>query len=287
MGASLEIDVDRSSVAMGDDVESHARRMTLTAGTALSVVLEAAAPEVGSRGWSWLAVVDELVVAVWSVDHGVQMLVDDLPVTADNVPRQIFYRYFRQIDPAWLHRRLADGAEAHFTDLEREYRPIGDRRREEEERRREREIRARCLTVVCAAALHELGAVFDLHNDRMARFDLFGSSWRVRRSDTMTVTDCGQNRFLSSIRPAAVAECWLVAAVGQRARQVRGLPPVPDDPVVPAPDLKPMGAGVFGEPRWTTSGEPVVQLTGDDAVRAYRLSAGRSMTEIVRLLTAG
>ena len=41
MGASLEIEVDRSSVAMGDDGESHARRMTLTAGTALSVVLEA------------------------------------------------------------------------------------------------------------------------------------------------------------------------------------------------------------------------------------------------------
>ncbi|MFE0747895.1 hypothetical protein [Gordonia sp. NPDC058843] len=281
---SLEIEVDRDSVAMGDDVSSHARRISVRPGTELSAVLAVAAPEIRSRGWSWVADVDGRVTAVWSVAHGVQMLIEDAPVTADGVPRRIHYRYFVQIDPTWLHRRLAEGAAANRLALERDYRPIGERRREEEERRRERESAARYLTVDCTEALLGFGAEFDLHNDRMARFDLCGSSWRVQRADTMTMTFDGSGRVMSSIRPAAVAERWLIAAAGQRMRQARGLS-VPDEPRLPAPDLRPMGAGVAGTARWTTRGEPVVQLTGDDAVRAYRLSAGRSISEIVTILT--
>lgn len=284
VAASLDIEVDRDSVAMGDDVFSHARRLAVTPGTLLSAVLDASAPEIRSRGWSWVADVDGRVAAVWSVDHGVQMLVDDAPVTVENAPRRIHYRYFLQMDPAWLHRRLAEGAAANRPALELEYRPIGDRRRDDEERRRERESPTRLLTVDCTAALRGFGVEFDVHNDRMARFDLFGSSWRIQRSDTMTMTFDESNRVMSSIRPVEVAECWLVAAAGQRMRQFRGLRPVPDAPRLPAPDLKPMAAGVSGKARWTTRGEPVVQLTGDDAVRAYRLSAGRSLPEIVAVL---
>ncbi|WP_044506622.1 hypothetical protein [Gordonia sp. KTR9] len=287
MTTSLEIEVDRDSVAMGDDVSCHARPLAVKPGTALSVVLASAAPEIRSRGWAWVADVDGRVAAVWSVDHGVQMLVEDRPVLAADVPSRIHYRYFMQIDPAWLHRRLADGAAADRTSLERDYRPIGDRRREEEERRRERDSPARYLSVDCTEALRGLGAEFDLHNDRMARFTLFGSSMRVLRADTMTMTFDGTNGVLSSIRPVAVAECWLVAVAGQRARQARGLGPVGDDPRRPAPELWPMASGTAGTRRWTTRGTPVVQLTGDDAVRAYRLSAGRSIREVVAILTAG
>ena len=287
MTAALQIEVDRDSVAMGDDVASHAHSLLVEPCTALSVVLAAAAPEIRSRGWSWVADVDGRVAAVWSADHGVQMLVGDGPVTADDVPCRIHYRYFLQIDPAWLHRRLAEGAAADRGALEREYRPIGDRRREEDERRRERDSATRYLTGECTAALRGFGAEFDLHNDRMARFDLVGSMWRVQRADTMTMTFDGANQVLSSIRPVGVAECWLVAAVGMRMRQVQGLTPVPNDPRLPVPELRPMGSGVAGSPRWTTRGtrgDPVVQLTGDEAVRAYRLSANRSIDEVVSLL---
>ncbi|WP_439032878.1 hypothetical protein [Gordonia terrae] len=286
MGGPLEIEVDRDSVAMGDDVISHVRRVAVTPGTPLSVVLDASAPEIRSRGWSWVAEVDGRVAAVWSVDHGVQMLVHDSAVTDADAPRRIHYRYFLQIDPAWLHRRLAHGAAPNRRALERDYRPIGDRRREEEERRRERDSPARYLSVECIEALRGLGAEFDLHNDRMARFTVSGSLIRVQRADTMTMTFDASGRVLSSIRPVAVAECWLIAVAGQLMRQARGLPPVADDPRTPAPDLRAMGSGVSGAARWTTKGEPVVQLTGDDAVRAYRLSAGRSMSELVAILTA-
>lgn len=96
MTPRLEIDVDRNSVAMGDDVESHAHRITVAVGTPLSAVLAEAAPNIGSQGWSWVAHADGRAVAVWSIDHGVAMLVDDVPVTESNVPRRIFYRYFLQ-----------------------------------------------------------------------------------------------------------------------------------------------------------------------------------------------
>ncbi|ATD73045.1 hypothetical protein BPODLACK_01702 [Gordonia sp. YY1] len=281
----LSIEVDRDSVAMGDDVHSHTRRISVMSGTTLSSVLAEAAPEIRSRGWSWVAEVDGRTAAVWSIDRGVEMLVEDNVVIADNAPRRIFFRYFLQIDPEWLYRRLVDGAEANRYVLEREYQPIGDRLREEEERRRERELSGRLLGVECSAALRGLGVEFDLHNDRMARFDVFGSLWRVRRMDTMTVTARGENRFLSSIRPVAVAEVWLVAAVGERMRQVRGLSPAPDR-LLSHPDLYPMSLGVFREPRWSTRGHPTVQLTGVEAVHAYRIAAGRTIAEVMQILNA-
>ncbi len=140
MTDSFDIEVDRDSVAMGDDVQSHARRISVMSGTTLSSVLAEAAPEIRSRGWSWVAEVDGRTAAVWSIDRGVEMLVEDDVVIADNAPRRIFFRYFLQIDPEWLDRRLVDGAEANRRVLEREYQPIGDRLREEEDRRREREL---------------------------------------------------------------------------------------------------------------------------------------------------
>ncbi|OUC78678.1 hypothetical protein [Gordonia lacunae] len=289
MTASLVIEVDRDSVAMGDDVSSHAHSLAVEPGTALSVVLASAAPEIRARGWSWVADVDGRVAAVWSVDQGVRLLVEDSPVSAADGPRRIHFRYFLQIDPAWLYQRLAEGAVADRQALERDYRPIGDRRRDEEERRRERDSPARYLSAECTEALRGFGAEFDLHNDRMARFALLGSSMRVQRADTMTMTFDVTNRVVSSIRPVAVAECWLVAVTGRRMRQARGWAPVPDNPRIPVPELRPMGSGVAGTARWTTRGmrgDPVVQLTGDEAVLAYRLSANRSIGEIVTILSA-
>lgn len=71
---TIELRVDRDSVAMGDDVESHARTTTLPRGTLLSVAIEQRSPEIKAPGWSWVAVVDREVAAVWSVDHGANCL---------------------------------------------------------------------------------------------------------------------------------------------------------------------------------------------------------------------
>lgn len=107
----------------------------------------------------------------------------------------------------------------------------------------------------------------------------------MARRDTMTVTFGASNRIESSIRPVAVAEGWLVAAVGQHMRRIRGLPPVPDKPRRPVPKLRPMSRAPAGPPRWATIGEPAVQLTGEDALLAYRLSARRPIRKIVHILS--
>lgn len=114
---TVRLDLNRDSVAMGDDMESHAKSVTVPRGTLLSKALGDYRPEIQVQGWSWVAVVDDEVSAVWSVDHGVQLLVPDRKLTRG--PIAVFFRYFVQIDPAWLHERLASGEPANRPALEK------------------------------------------------------------------------------------------------------------------------------------------------------------------------
>ncbi len=271
---------------MGDDAESHARTITVDSGTRLSALLEQASPGIRQAGWSWVAVADDRVVGVWSVDHGVQLLVDDDPVASDRGPRRVHFRYFVQIDPAWLYRRLSDGAKADLSALKIEYQPIAQAAWEQEQRRRERELPGRMISPECTAVLLFLGAQVDLHNDGLLRFDFLGRRWTVRRADTMTRIESGEIGPVASIRPVTFAECWLIAAVGAEARVSHGLSPLPEFQAFPAPKLKPMSSFRRGAPRWTTSGSLVAQLTGEEAVSYFRLAVGRSLAEIAELLTA-
>ncbi|WP_157496854.1 hypothetical protein [Leifsonia sp. Leaf264] len=285
MYRALVIDVDRDSVAMGDDGRSHAHQVTVARGTRLSALLDRAAPEIRARGWSWVAVADGRVVAVWSSDHGVQLLVPDARVTSKRGPRRVDFRYYLQIDPAWLHRRLAEGADPDREALELEYRPQAQAAWELEARRRERDDPARLLSPECIAAVQSFGAQIDLHNDRQMRLDILGTRWTVIRSDTMTQIHRGEDALAASIRPAAFAECWLVAAIGAEARLSIGLPRLPDFQPLPAPELTPMAASwPQGVKRWTTTGDLIAQLAGEDAVSCYRLASGRSIAEIAQLL---
>lgn len=107
-GSSVEVHVDRESVAAGDDVVSHAAVVRVRRGMRLSAVIEQVSPDVRAPGWSWVVKVDGATAAVWSVDHGVQLLIDDRRVTQKSVT--ILFRCFLQIDPDWLFARLAQGA---------------------------------------------------------------------------------------------------------------------------------------------------------------------------------
>lgn len=283
MPEQITVTVDRDSVAMGDDVSSHERTLTVDAGTPLSRLLELAAPEIRAPGWSWVATTEAGPVAVWSVDHGVQLLVEDAPVTAEIGPHDVLFRYFMQIDPAWLHARLAEGAAPRRDVLEREYRPLAQAAREREDRRRERELPERLLTPECVAAVEGLGAATDLHNDRTYRFDLLGEGWAVSRADTMTQVFRGAGTPpIASVRPTSFAECWLVAMVAAQVRAARGLPRLPDVDSPTAPELRPMGPD-----RWQLNGPLTVQLRGEAAVAAYRLAFGRSIAEILALTAPG
>lgn len=277
----ITVDVDRDSVAMGDDVESHRWELRVEDGTLLSAMLEAATPDIRSRGWSWVAIVNGETSAVWSVDHGVRLLVDDRRLTTDDVECEVYFQYFLQIEPEWLYQRLRAGARADRDPLVREYAPIAEEKYELELRRRERELADRLLSAECIAALEALGATVDLHADRVCRFDFQGERWTVERSDSMTIVSYPdpRGRTRASLRPAGFAECWTVAAVVARVRVARGLPRLPDVELHSSPNLRQTGN------RWMTSGPITVVLTDEDAVACFRLAIGRTVPEIFGLLT--
>lgn len=280
----ITVNVDRDSVAMGDDAISHARVTHFAPGTPVSRMVEASAPEIHSRGWSWVAVVGGEVSAVWSADHGVRLLVPDRALSPERPVETVHFRYFLQIDPEWLFQRLAEGAPAHRDTLAAEYAPIAVRKREQELHRREREQRERLLSAQCVGALQTLGAAIELHADSECHFDLHAEHWVVRRADTMTQVFRGSGAPVASIRPIAFAESWIVAAVAAEARAARGLAALPAHEALPAPELRPMVGSRLGPQRWTSTGAITAQLTGDDAVASYRLAAGRTVDEIVALM---
>ena len=279
------IAVDRDSVAAGDDIEPHARELSVASGTRLSALLALAAPEIRARGWSWVAMAEGRPLAVWSVDHGVQLLVPDRRVTGRRGPHAVHFRYLQQIDPAWLHRRLAEGAPMRPRDLEEAYRPIATAVYEREQRRREAECDERLISPECVGILESFGSRIALHNDRLLRFELCGARWSVARLDTMTRIEAGDDRTGgASIRPAALAECWLVAAVAAVVREEQGIVAIPDHPPETVPELRRMGDWPPGNRRWSTVGEPTAQLHSERAVDCFSLACGRSIAEIAALM---
>lgn len=284
VSAPLLVDVDRDSVAMGDDMSSHAHRRSFHDGIRLADLLEATHPEIHSRGWSWVAVVDGTVSAVWSIDHGVRLLVRDRRVRAGAAPIRVVFRYFLQIDPQWLHRRLAAGAAADREVLSAEYAPLAAERLEQEQRRRERDVPQKLLSPAGVEALVRLGATIDLHSDTRCRFFAEGEQWTVVRSDTMMLVHReGTAAPIASLRPASFAEAWLATAVGASGREERRLPPLPPSVPIEGPPMTTMSSWPPGTARWSARGDDgfVAQLTGEDAVKWYRFAYGRTLAEIV------
>ncbi len=273
---TIELRVDRDSVAMGDDVESHARTMTLPRGTLLSAAIEQCSPDIKAQGWSWVAVVDGEVAAVWSVDHGVQLLVDDRKLTRG--PTGILFRYFVQIDPGWLFDRLAQGARANRRELEQEYAPIAREKYRAELLRREREIDARLLTPECIEVIRHYGADVTLHADIACEFTHQGKPWAVKRADTMLQVFVGGGAPTASIRPHALGEAWLIGMLAASARAAAGLPDLPDADPLPGLELTQQGG------RWMSHGATVVQVRTELAARIARLAFGRSIAEVRTLL---
>ncbi|MCK3770656.1 hypothetical protein MZK47_13335 [Microbacterium aerolatum] len=274
----IELRVDRDSVAMGDDVVSHAAVMSVPHGTLLSAALEQSSPEIRSPGWSWVAVVDRETAAVWSVDHGVQLLVEDRKLNRG--PVEIFFRYFVQIDPAWLFDRLAQGAKADRRVLEAEYAPIATEKYRAELRRREREIDERFLSSDCVDALRHYGADITLHADMACDFIHEGETWAVRRADTMFQVFRGGGGPIASIRPHALGEAWLVAMVGSRMRTEGGQASLPDIAPIRGLELTRSGG------RWMSHGATVVQVRSDHQADVARFAYGRTITEVRKLLDA-
>lgn len=273
---SIELRVDRDSVAMGDDAVSHAGTLSVPYGTVLSAAIEKSSPEIRAQGWSWVVVVDGEVAAVWSVDHGVRMLIADREL--DRGPVDIHFRYFVQIDPAWLFARLAQGARAHRFELQAEYAPTAREKYDTELRRREREIAAKLLSAECIEAIESYGAEITLHADVACTFTHRGDTWTVRRADTMLQFFVGPGGPRASIRPHALGEAWLVGMLGAADRVAAGRPELPDAEVLPGLELTQRGG------RWVSQGASVVQVTSDLGARVAEFVFGRSVAEVRGIL---
>lgn len=272
----IELRVDRDSVAMGDDAMSHAKTTTLPRGTPLSAAIEQCSPEIKAQGWSWVAVVDGEVAAVWSVDHGVQLLVDDHKLKRR--PIDIIFRYFVQVDPGWLFDRLAQGARADRLALEQEYAPIAREKYRAELLRREREIHARLLGSECIEAIRHYGADVTLHADVACDFTHRGQAWAVRRADTVFQVFVGGGAPIASIRPHALGEAWIIGILGAENRIDAGLLDLPEVDLLPGLELTQQGG------RWMSRGATVVQVRTELAARVARFVFGRSIAEVRTLL---
>ncbi|MCM3780332.1 hypothetical protein [Microbacterium hydrocarbonoxydans] len=272
---SLELHVDRDSVAMGDDVVSHAGVVSVPRGTVLSAAIERSSPEIESPGWSWVAVVDGVTSAVWSIDHGVQLVVADRKLTRG--PVDVFFRYFAQIDPAWLFDRLARGERPDRRALDEEYAPIAREKYRAELRRRERELDGRLLSTACVEALRRLGADITLHADVACEFTHGDDDWVVRRADTMFQVFRGGGGPIASLRPHAFGEAWLVGMVGAAVRAAKGWEALPDAHV--SPDLELSRSGE----RWISSGATVVQVHSELAACVAQLAHGRSVSQMLEV----
>lgn len=285
---TVSVRSDRDSVAAGDDGVSHAHQRDVPVGTSLSELIELASPGIRAPGWSWVAVVDGRPSAVWSVDHGAQLLVPEQPVGAEG-PREVYFRYFLQIDPAWLHARLEAGSAADRHSLSKAFAPIAAERAEAEARRRERELAEKLVPDELVQGFVRLGASVDLHSDRMLRLEVRGRKWSLRLTDTMTQVDTPDGPSVVSARPVEVAARLALVAVGEEVCGALGLDPLPAGTrrwrLRRGPSLRAMHSGVDGEQRWSTQREPVQQLRGQRAVRWFHYAQARSTTELVRLLT--
>ncbi|WP_148076834.1 hypothetical protein [Frigoribacterium sp. PhB24] len=288
MPAELVVVIDRESVSMGDDAQSHRSELRLQAGSLLSDLVERSSPDVRVQGWSWVAVVDSTVVAVWSVDHGVVLLVPDRPLTVSDPDGivQVRFRFLGQLDPTWLHARLAQGAPLDREALTAEHAPLARAVLEHERREREAATTARLLGPTCVRALEHLGAVVDLHSDVLCRFDIGGVAWQVERRDSMTVVfGRGRQSPLASLRPVGLAERWVLAVLAVDRRTADGLDPLPDAPV--RAGAEPVQLMVAGRARAVegSSGAVVAQLRDARDVGSLDLVLGRDLDEVVALFS--
>lgn len=269
---TVRLAVDRASVSMGDDIESHATALEVSRGTLLSDALGRCVPDVRMKGWSWVVTVDGETTAVWSVDHEIQLLVPDRGLKSG---ADVYFRYFLQIDPAWLFDRLSAGDPANRNALEGAYAPIAQAQYREALLRREWESDDRPLSTECIEALEHYGARITLHADMVCEFTYADEEWVAERRDSMFVVAAGPWRSFASLRPHLLGETWLVGMLGVSERVARGLPEFPEiDPSQPKP------TAFDGLHR----GAVVVQVRGQKAEDVTGFVMGRTVSETRELL---
>ncbi|PRY10869.1 hypothetical protein [Kineococcus rhizosphaerae] len=273
------LEVDRDSVAMGDDVVPHRRSVQVADDLSVAELLRVVTPDIAVPDtWTWVCHWNGVPFAVHSSGRGGRVwdgryrTVADLP--RREVTPELFFAYWTQVDSDWLLEQLRGGEPLDRRALERRWAPVAAERRERELRDRERTVATRLLDGATVEALGRFGAVVDLHTDTFCRFHVGQGRWVVRRIDSMTLVDDPLGRR-GSLRPVAVARLWLVAALARDAEGYEAFTtPVVDSAVRASP-------GLWTITRTVGDRQELAQQHRPEDVAWFRAVLGRTVPEVV------
>lgn len=226
--------VDRDSVAMGDDVEPHARVLDVPGETTLGAFLAHLSPDVsvsgpaawvvrlGGRDGDWVGMYDGQMRVLRDADR----------TLADLRVERVHFDYWAAAPAELLLESLAGGRLPDRTALQHE----GWRRQwqAEEERAIERAAtsRRRLLSPEAVAAVGALGGRIVVHAPAYCRLEAADRTSYVVRGDAhasrlSAVDAAGDQHPLATFRPPGpLVETTLVARLGAAWRATRGLAPV-------------------------------------------------------------
>lgn len=263
-GDAVRIIVDRDSVAMGDDVESHRREFDFAATTTLGDLLIAIRPDASIAGGraTWLVVVGD-PVGVYAQEWGATKFFGSPDVRVDKcapapstqpgelteAALSIRFRYLAQVDPQIVFNRYRGGGSLSATERSQLSAQRIAQLTEADAIRAERESAARYFSPATVAALENFGCTVRIHSARY-----FSCAYQlgdrlqdliVQASDTMAgVSVDGQH--LAFFRPVLHAEQFVVVQVGDSWRTGMGRPPV----ALPAPEPGLAVSALISGTRW-------------------------------------
>jgi len=226
--------VDRDSVAMGDDTESHERTLDVPGATTLGAFLAHLSPDVsvagpaawvvrlGGRDGDWVAMYDGQMRVLREADR----TLDDLGVTT------IHFDYWAGAPADLLLESLAAGRLPAKDALQREGWRRGWQAEDDRARAKAATTTRRLLSPAAVAAVAELGGRIEVHAPSYCRLvGADGTTYVVSTdrhwSRLATLDEAGDRQGLGTFRPPGpLAETTLVAHLGTTWRAVRGLPPL-------------------------------------------------------------
>lgn len=249
----MRIVVDRDSVAMGDDTDSHRRDVDVAPATAIGVLLERIRPDASIAGGhaSWVVLAgppvgpDDLTsrgrpIGVYAQEWGSTRLFGrgDISVrelAAGGGVLTIFFSYQAQVDPEIVFDRCRRGQP--ITWQERSH--LSQQRiaelTETAARRDEKASDERFLSASAVAAVEQFDGRVLIHSDRYFSCELLlpGNALNavVQAHDSMAGVSVN-GEHLANFRPRTHAEQFLVVQLGGSWRAATGRPPV----VLPSAD---------------------------------------------------
>ena len=242
----MRIVVDRDSVAMGDDADSHQRELDVAPDTAIGTLLQRIRPDASIDGGhaSWVvtagppAGLDDrttrgVPIGVYAQEWGATRMfgrtdtsVRDMAAGGDLL--SIRFSYLAQIDPDIVFERYRRGEPITWQERSRLSQQRIAELTEAAARLDEKRSTQRYLSPLTVAAVQQFGGRILVHSDRYFRCELIlldtALSAVVQAYDSMAGVSVN-GHHLANFRPLTHAEQFLVVQLGDAWRAAIGRPP--------------------------------------------------------------